>query len=144
MGNLVDLIDDDFYQKNGMVTADFHIRDATEHGTQYVVHFTYTASLDSWDIFFQRFGDENPFGVVGDTKGEVQVFSSVVAAIEEFISVVEPEYFKFSAKNDESSRISLYRRMIQRLSSKHPYTVDERRSIQGTNTEFIFTRKSSR
>lgn len=76
---------------------------------------------EKWIIEFTR---NDIFNVTGDGDA-VRIFSTVIAMIDEFISIESPLLIKFSAdkaKSGSDSRAKLYTRMINRFANKVGYS----------------------
>ena len=70
----------------------------------------------SWEIMFFFRGELGYREIqVSRTRGEMQVFASVLEIINAFITMVEPKSFHFSGDEAEPSRLRLYTNMLGRF-----------------------------
>ena len=80
-----------------------------------------------WNIGFEALTSKYE---LTDNKEEFKVFSTVIKMIEEFVIKVKPARLTFSGDKKtmggrETSRVSLYRRMVNRFGKRHGYKVRE-------------------
>ena len=114
-------------------------------GTILTVKFMGEAVVDGeWEILFTRSGSNmrgNPYVKSGQGL-EVEVFSTVFAAIGKFVQEVNPEtmFFVAEKENIDDSRVNLYKRMVNTFGPKLGFSVST--SPMGDGLAFILRRGS--
>jgi hypothetical protein len=97
---------------------------------------------DVWSIEFRVGGRQDVRGDLGDSA--VAIFSTVVAAIREFVEDREPSTITFAANKrefgQETGRAALYSRMINRFASRAGYDAGSR--DHGDSRQFILRKKA--
>lgn len=76
---------------------------------------------NSWELYFSVDDDTDITGE-GD---ELDIFSTVLSIIEDFIKTEKPDIIEFSVDPNEETRVSLYDRMVKRFSLKVGYRAKE-------------------
>lgn len=95
-----------------------------------------------WDVDFAAKGfGKSTYGLTGDGV-ELQVFSFVKAAFEEFIRGHHPQTVVFTADKDgeRENRAALYQRMLKRFADSLGYTFEVQRQRDGS-TRFTLTKR---
>lgn len=62
---------------------------------------------------------------ITNTGDHFVVFATIRKCIDEFITEYQPDRFKFSADQDEPSRVKLYDRMAKQLAIQYQYSLEE-------------------
>jgi len=70
-----------------------------------------------WEISFAQ-TEKSLTGTKTNSGGELQVFSTVQAAVFDFLDQKKPDWIGISSTKKEENRFNLYLRMINRLTSK--------------------------
>lgn len=95
-------------------------------GTNLSINFTLESGGDygdqeDWHVEFWR---NNSLEVTGEGDQQ-RIFATVLAAIQEFIKIENPDHLRFSADKDGgTSRSNLYSRLVQRYGNAWGYEVD--------------------
>jgi hypothetical protein len=105
------------------LSADFTIDDG-----KYCVYGVYWASTKIWEIGFTRDGEYTMTG----TGHEFEVMATVKEFLIKFITEREPKIFKFSADMSHASRVRLYDRLANQISSTFGYqfTTDQNKLLK--------------
>lgn len=101
----------------------------TTNSGKYKVHVLRYAKDDPrWQIHFDtRIGGSKVTHVTGHAGGgAVAVIRGVVDAAEKFIEDVDPKQLNIPGKKDNESRVSLYRKLAQKIAKKYGYNLNER------------------
>lgn len=100
---------------------------------------------DSWEVVFTRsemtsdWKVDSSTSVTGTGKGdEYAVLATVIDIIKSFMKDKDPDVLYFTAKSDEPSRVSLYRKMLGQLTSGKYETET---SMDDNNWHFIIKKK---
>lgn len=108
-------------------SAAFNIGDG-----KYTVEANHTNK--TWQIVFARNGDYK----ATSTGNEFEVFATIKAIVNDFVTKKQPTNFQFSAASDEPTRIRLYDRMAKGLSDQHGYKLERKAGDGGIY--YIFTK----
>lgn len=100
------------HEKNNILVAIFDVEDGN-----FVVQFSNSRyEPDQWEISFRRNGTLDLTG----TGSPHIVLSTVMASIRIFIKKHVPQAIRFSAKKSETSRVSLYPKLIAIMQREFP------------------------
>ena len=106
-------------------------------------NFTYTAYIDGnelrfsairtmhnnlWNIIFAINGSVD---MVDSDGNEVIILSTVLAMLKDFVESEFPKTMKIVAKSSESSRVSLYDRLIKNLARDYGYSLTDKYDEKG-------------
>lgn len=99
---------------------------------------------DPWEIEFAETDNENGKLINHKHKmtnrgSEFKVMAFIVAMLNRFVEEVKPQKFGFSAGIDEPSRVTSYRKMVNRFAADAGYQVEE--SVTRLTVRFMFTKK---
>jgi hypothetical protein len=113
---------------SGQWKGDFFIGDK-----RYILNFVKMDAQMPWEIVFDLVQNGKKTQNITGTGDAVQVFSTVLSGIKQWMKAVNPPSFILSAR--EPSRQSLYRRMLQMLPKKIW-------SVEDLGTSFYVTNKT--
>lgn len=116
----------------GLLQAKFQIGDG-----YFVIQFIRKPYMGRhWDVSFVRNGERSLTG----TGNAMVVLSTVMAAVADFIEAVNPSEITLSADVDDSSRLTLYPKLIERLLRQFPKyrldSVEDGKRSQRTGEQF--------
>jgi len=98
---------------------------------------------DTWSIEFRVGGRQDARGDLGDSA--VAIFSTVIAAIREFVSERSPRVITFAANKTEfgqdTGRAQLYSRLIKRFATQAGY--DSGFRDHGESRQFILRKQNT-
>lgn len=101
----------------------------------------YAPARDRWGIVFMRGKSSSMTDASFDVTGqglEMEVFSTVVNAVLQFINDVHPQMVYFSSTKTDGNRTSLYSALARKFSRVNGYTVNM--IDNGTDDMFKLTR----
>lgn len=113
----------------------YRVYEAVVGSLTYMVGFT--EYKGDWGFAFKQ-KDWNSYRLSGDGNAAA-VLSTMIDILMHFLQDMKPEKFSFAASVSEPSRVTVYRRMVNRLAPSIPYTYLE--NSADSQVEFKFTRQ---
>jgi hypothetical protein len=91
----------------------------------------------TWDIGFGNWAPGvDMYAMTGDNTS-IEVMSTVIAITRDFINRYSPETVTFTAKSSEASRVSVYRRLSQKLAGALGYSLSKEHRVPNGSIQFV-------
>lgn len=114
----------------------------TDSGIEYKVYFS---GMDLVEIAFSSSEDSGNTwkSTLTGTGDSLKVMGTVIAIVQEYVEVQQPDALYFTADNDEPSRVKLYKRFAAQIGKVLPGYVDSGPLDLGSGTAFMVRRQDS-